>query len=214
MRHPVRTNRVEYALGLDPTHTNIGPGIRRHRPRKAPAIAVKHRQGPQVDRASRHPPVDDVRQGIQIRAAVMVDNALGISGRSRRVIERNRIPFVCGQLPFIGVVAVGDEGLIVRSTKTLSTGTQCIGNVDDQGLAFQLRQCAFHCRCELGVCDEHLGFAVLKHESNRRRIQTCIECVEDSACHRHAEMRLDHLRRIGGHQRNGVADADAGSRQC
>jgi hypothetical protein len=42
-----------------------------------PAVAVEHRQRPQIDAVPRHAPGQDVAHAVQVRAPVVVDDALG-----------------------------------------------------------------------------------------------------------------------------------------
>ena len=47
-------------LRLHAPQANVHPGTRRHRPRKAPAVAVKHRQGPQINRMAFQAPHQNI----------------------------------------------------------------------------------------------------------------------------------------------------------
>ncbi len=207
---PVRAHRVEDRLRLDLAQADVDAGVGGHRPREAPAVAVEHRQRPQVHRVPRHAPVDDVRQRVEIRAAVMVDDALRVAGGAGRVVERDRVPLVRRVLPGVLGIAVGDERLVVDGAEALAAGTLRVDDVDDERLLREQRQRLFDRRREFGVGDEHPGLAVLEHERERLGVEPGVERVEHAAGHRHAEMRLDHFRRVGGHQRHRVADADPG----
>src|SRR5271166_1310962 len=55
---------LEDLLHVDLSQADIGPGVRRHRPGKAPAVAMEHRQRPEVDRMRRHAPGDDLRDSV------------------------------------------------------------------------------------------------------------------------------------------------------
>ena len=206
----VRAHRVEDRLRLDLAQADVDAGVGGHRPREAPAVAVEHRQRPQVHRVPRHAPVDDVRQRVEIGAAVMVDDALRIAGGAGRVVERDRVPLVRRVLPRVLGIAVGDERLVVDGAEALAARALRVDDVDDERLLREQRQRLLDRRRELGVGDEHLGLAVLQHERDRLGVEPRVERIEHAAGHRHAEMRLDHLRRVGGHQRDRVADADAG----
>ena len=61
---------------------------------KAPAVAMEHRQRPEIHRVLRHAPVEDVADRVQMRAAMVIDHALRIAGGARRVVQRDRIPLV------------------------------------------------------------------------------------------------------------------------
>ncbi|MNT56219.1 hypothetical protein D3C72_1935030 [compost metagenome] len=61
---------------------------------------------------------------------------------------------------------------------------------------------------EFAVGDQYLGFAVLQHEGDGLGVQAHVEGVEHRADHRHAEVRLQHLRDVRQHHRHRVALAD------
>ena len=76
---------------------------------------------------------EDIAGGEQVGAAVVVNDALGIAGRARGVIERNRIPFVAGRRAFVGLVALGDERLVIEAPQPLAGAVVFrIVVVDDQ----------------------------------------------------------------------------------
>ena len=181
------------------------------RPRKAPAVAVEHRQRPQIDGMLLHRRRDDVALGEQVGAAMMIDDALGISGRARGVVERDGVPLVLGHGPGIGRIAAGQELLIVDPVERLagdlelalveghekraSPGEQRQGRLDDRG--------------EFAIHDQGLGVGVIEGEGDDGGIETRVEGVEHAAGHRHAVMRLEHRRRVGKQDRHRIAAADA-----
>ena len=59
-----------------PAQADMGAGLHGQRPRKAPAVAVEHRQRPQIDGVLGHAGMDGVGVGHQGRTAMMVDDAL------------------------------------------------------------------------------------------------------------------------------------------
>ena len=67
------------------------------RPGKAPAVAVEHRQGPEVDRVRAHAPDLHVADRVQVGAAVVIDHALGVAGGAAGVVEADGLPFIGGQ---------------------------------------------------------------------------------------------------------------------
>ena len=101
----------------DPAQADMRAVERRHRPGKAPAVAVEHRQRPEIDRMRRHVPDQRVAERIQIGAAMMIDDALGIARRARGVVERDRLPFVRRQRPREIGIAAGEKGFVVRSRR-------------------------------------------------------------------------------------------------
>ena len=58
---------------------DIDAGRGRDRPGKAPAVAVEHRQRPEIDGMLRHRPHQDIPERVQIGAAMVIDHALGIA---------------------------------------------------------------------------------------------------------------------------------------
>ena len=73
-------------------------------------------------------------------ALMGVDDAFRVAGGARGVVERDRVPFVCGcQLGEIGV-ALGEEAFVVELAQPFSIGTKRIGDVDDERLSVELRQ--------------------------------------------------------------------------
>jgi hypothetical protein len=109
MGDAVVADGVEDGLRIDPAQADVDAGARGHRPGEAPAVAVEHRQRPQVDRVLGHVPFQHVADGVDGRAAVVVDHALGVAGGAAGVVQRNRIPLVGGQLPGEIRIALGDK---------------------------------------------------------------------------------------------------------
>ena len=64
------------------------------RPWGAPAVAVEHRQRPQVDAFGVEPLVDDLSERIQVGAAVRVHHALGGARRPGCVVDRDQARLV------------------------------------------------------------------------------------------------------------------------
>src|ERR671932_252034 len=72
---------------LDLSQAYVGPRDRGHRPREGPAVAVEHRQRPQVSGLVVHLRLDDVAQGADVRPAVAVHHALGLTRRPGGVVD-------------------------------------------------------------------------------------------------------------------------------
>ena len=94
MRHLVLGDEVEHRLGAHLAQADVRPRLDADRPGEAPAVAMEHRQRPEIDGMAAHVGGEDIADGQQIRAAMVVDDALGIAGRARRVVERDGVPFV------------------------------------------------------------------------------------------------------------------------
>ena len=188
----------------------MGAGDDRQRPGKAPAVAVEHRQRPQIDRMLAHAAGDDVGHRQQISAAVMIDDAFGIAGGAGGVIERDGVPFVGRHQPGEIGIAVAQKILVVEIAEPFAgAGEFRIVIVDDERLRLAERQRVLHHFGEFAVDDQHLGFAVVEREGDDRGIEPRIDGIEHRAGHRHAVMRFEHRRHVGQHRRDGVAALDA-----
>ena len=213
MRYAVLTHQPEDQRRVDATQTDIGAGHCRERPRKTPAIAVKHRQGPEIDRMARQVPGQHIADRVQIGAAMVNHHALGIAGRARGVIQADRIPFIFRQLPDMGRVTARDQVLVGHRTEALARATVLrIIDIDQhrQGLARRLHQPdgGPHHLGKLAIDDQQLAVGMLEHEGDGGGIEPGIDAVEHRTRHRHTVMRFDHRRGIGQHDRHRVALAD------
>ena len=83
----------------------------------------------------------------------------------------------------------------------------------DEAASLRERERALDGGRKLAVGDEDLRAAVLEHEGDRLGVQPRVERVQHRAGHRHAEMAFVHLRRVGEHDGDRVADADAALRE-
>src|SRR5206468_9697639 len=95
-------DQLEDLRWIDLAQADVDAGGSGDRPWKAPTVAVKHRQRPEVDRMLAEIAGQDVADGVEIGAAVMGNDALGIAGGSGRIAERDGVPFVlrrrCGEV--------------------------------------------------------------------------------------------------------------------
>ncbi len=197
---------------LDLAQAHVGPGQCRNGPGEAPAVAVEHGQGPEVDRMRLHAPGQDVAERVQVGAAVVVDHALGVARGARGVVERDRLPLVGRWRPGVVRVALGQEGLVVDLAEALAAalgGGQRVVDIDDQDLAPQVGERRLDAGGEGGVGNERLGLAVCQDEADGRGVQADVERVEHGARHGHPVVRLEHGRRVRCHDRDAVANADA-----
>jgi hypothetical protein len=86
MGHPFARDRLVDRPGFDPPQADMRPGECGNGPWEAPAVAVEHRQCPQIDRMMPHAPDEDVAERIQISAAVVIDDTLRVAGRAGGVV--------------------------------------------------------------------------------------------------------------------------------
>ncbi len=214
MRHVFAADQLEYRRRVDPAQAHVGARLQRHRPRKAPAIAVEHRQRPQIDREVRHAPGDHVADGVQVRPAMVQHYAFGVAGRPGGVVQRDRIPLVVRPAPGELGVTARQECFVRHFPQQLAARSQRVVDVDHQRFAFHSLQRLAHQRRELPVGDQHLGLAMLEHEGDSCRIQTGIKCIEHHADHRNSEVRLEERRDVGRQNGDGVPSPDAAHGQC
>ena len=191
----------------------MGAGDRGHRPGEAPAVAVEHRQRPQVDRVARQVPRHHVGDRVHVGAAVVDDDPLRVAGRARGVVQADRVPLVRGMHVGALRVALVQEVLVADVADRLARAVVLrIVDVDHVGPARALGdehvERLSHHRRELAVDDQHLRVGVLQDERDHRRVQPRVDAVEHRARHRHAVVRLDHLRRVRQHDRHRVAFTD------
>ena len=116
-----------------------------------------------------------------------------------------------GRLPGEVGIAFGEECLVVDARRGARRARVFgIVDIDDQRLRrLEQRQRRLDDGRKLAVGDQHLGLAVVQHEGDGLGIEAGVQRIEHGAGHRHAEMALEHRRRVGQHHRDGVALADA-----
>ncbi|GBD41461.1 hypothetical protein HRbin39_00843 [bacterium HR39] len=179
---------------------NVHPRLQRHRPGEAPAVAVEHRQRPQVDGKVRHLPHEDVADGVQIRPAVMVDDALGIAGGARGVVEGDGLPFVGREVRDELGIPLGQQLLVGDLAEPLvRAGEGFVHVVHHQDPAAEASQRLADHRRVFGVGDQHLRLAVVQDEGDGARIEPHVQRVEHGAGHGHAEVGLELGRHVGQH---------------
>src|SRR3954447_16896886 len=94
MGDAVLCNQLENSGGIDLAQADVDPGRRGDGPGKAPAVAMKHRQGPEIDGMLPQVAGKDITDRVEIGATMMGNDALRIAGGPRRIAQRNGVPFV------------------------------------------------------------------------------------------------------------------------
>ena len=154
-------------------------------------------------------PGQNVANGGEVGAAVVVDDAFRIAGRARGVVERDRLPLIVRSAPGEIRIAGFEEGFVLELAETLAALVLDVLDVYDRNLPLQQPQGAGSSAGEFLVRDEQLRFAVLQHESDGFSVEPDVDGVQDRAAHRHAEVRFVHRRDVGQHHGHRVADADS-----
>ncbi len=203
MRDPVLGDGRENRSGINTAQAHMGPRHCRHCPRIGPAIAVKHREGPQIDRVAVEPERDRIADCIQKGAAMVVHDALRVAGRPGSVIERDRLPFVLRPGPTRRGIAFAEKAFVVRPAERCTTAA--VINFDQGHWSRQLVQCLPDDRCEFPVGDQQSGLSMRQDERDRARVEAIVHCVEHRARHRHAVMRFEQCRHIRRHDGDRIA---------
>ncbi len=168
------------------------------RPGEAPAVAVEHRQRPQVAGTRTEPCVVGHRGGLEVGTAVVVHDALGPSGRTGRVVEGEQVVLV--DLHLVGGLGIrtGQPGVVLR-----------LGNHLDAELVGQrtrtVREFAGgHEEPRTGVLEDvaHLVVAEPDVDGDEHR----------TAC-RYGVVELEHHVTVGAQRCHSVARLDAGRGQ-
>ena len=204
---------VPSGFGFHAAQADIDPGAFGDGPGEGPAVAMEHRQRPEVDRVVRHSPGQDVADRVQMGAAMVVDHALRVARCAGCVAEGNRVPLVGWVLPVIRRIALGQERFVGDRSHQVAVRPGRIVDVDHQRFFVQHRQSRFDNRRKLPVGDQNPSTAVLQHEGDGLGVEAGVQRVQHRPAHRHAEMRLVHRGRVGQHHGHGVVLADAPPRQ-
>ena len=117
---PLVADRREDQRRIDAAQAHVRGAGGGDRPRVRPAAAVEHRQRPQVDAVGREPERERVAERVEIRAAMVIDDALGIAGRARRVEQRERVPLVARARPRERGIAFREQILVAHAAEALA----------------------------------------------------------------------------------------------
>ena len=206
--HSFVGDRVVDRLRVHPAKAHPGARNRREGPGEAPAVAVEHRQGPEVDGMVGHVPRDRVGHRVEVRAAVAVDHPLGIAGGAGGVVERKRVPFIVRRPPRELRIAARKERLVLDVPDEVPARRVGIVHVDDERPAFDLLERRADGRRELAIGDDRLRLAVLQDEGHGVRVEAGVDGVDDRAEHRDREGRLPRGGDVRRHDGDGVAAPD------
>ena len=209
MGHPVLDNRLKDDVRLNFSQADVGATDGTDAPREAPAVAVEHRQGPQVDRALRHAPGHDIPQRIQVGTAVVINDSLRIAGGSRGVVQRNSLPFILRAMPGVFRIAGLQKIFVFHLTQPRALAREFrIVNVDDQGACFGGGKRFCDHRGKLAVGKKNFCLGVFQHERNAGGVEPGVDGMQNGPAHRHAVMRLQHGGHVRRHHRDGVSHTD------
>ena len=140
MGYAIFANGIENSVGAHRAQTDTGAVERGDGPRETPAVAMKHRQCPEVHRVRTHVPGQRIRHRVQVGAAVVSDYALGVAGGARCIAKRDRAPLVIGQAPAELGIAALDKVFVLDITDQLTVTGGRIIDIDYLYCRRQLRQ--------------------------------------------------------------------------
>ena len=188
------------ALRLDLADAHVPAADGGHAPRQAPAVAVEHRQRPQVHGARVHAGLKRDAERAQVRAAVRVDRALRPARGARGVVDRDRVVLV--PVPDADRLrhAAGQEVLVGIA------GRSGVLHDDDGGVGVE----QVH---QLRVGDHDARAAVGEDVVDFDGAQARVDRDQDGARGRHAEVRLEDRRGVGAQHGDAVAALHARSAQ-
>ena len=110
--HLVLGDGIEDGLRAHPAQAHVRAGHGGEGPGEAPAVAVEHRQGPQIDGVLAEAGRQHVGVAHEGGAAVVIDHALGVAGGARGVVEGDRLPLVVRQAPAKSGSPSASEGFV------------------------------------------------------------------------------------------------------
>ena len=210
----VLSDQLEDFGGIDLAQADIDAGRRRDGPWKAPAVAVEHRQRPEIDRMLAEIAGEDVADGVEVGAAMVGHHALRIARGSRGIAERDGVPFVLRQPRDETFIALRQRVLVFDLADPLAAGESRIVDVDDEWLwtLHQGQRLRYHAG-KFRIDQDDLGAAVIELEGDRGGIEPDVERVEHRARHRHRKMHFVHRGDIRQHRRDRIAVADVSARE-
>ena len=187
-------------------------------PRGAPAVAMEHRQGPQVDAVLVVPGVHDLGERVQVGAPVGVDGALRLPGGAGRVVDRDR-RMLLGDRPGQRVPGGPAEELGVRHDPRVG------GQIGPGGFGLavlghhQLRHRVEALRGghrggqQRGVGDQDLRARMTQDVRHLFRDEPGVHRDQNPARQRHREVGDEHLGQVRHQVGDPVARLDAGRAQ-
>ena len=166
------TDRLQRGFRLDPAQADIDPGAFRHGPRKTPAVAMEHRQGPEINRVLAEIGGKDVADRVEVGAAMVGHHAFGIACCPRGIAERDRVPFVFRQPCNEAGITQRYRILIFDFADPLAARESRIVDIDDERFwTLHQRQSFRDDAGEFGINQDDAGAAVIELKGDGGRIE-------------------------------------------
>jgi len=173
----------------------VGAGDGGDAPGEAPAVAVEHRERPEVLRVDAHVGLEHLTDRVDPRPTVGVHDALGPARRARGVVDRERLVFVA-EPALDGLRRARREEVLVgvaRGAGVVHAHDRDARQVD-----------RLHEPLELRVDEEEPRARVLEDVGDLVGDESRVDRDEDPAGGRHAEMRLEHRGDVRAEERDPV----------
>ena len=94
MVHGMLAHRIQNRLRFHLAQTYMGTRKHGNRPRKAPTVAMEHRQCPQIRREMRHGPRCHITYRIEVGTTVMGHYTFRVTRSAAGVAHCNSVPFI------------------------------------------------------------------------------------------------------------------------
>ena len=156
-----------------------------------------------------HAPDQDVADSVQVRASMMIDDALGVAGGARGVVERDRLPFVHRQHRRQAEIGAVEQRLVGGLAQELvRTRMLRIDDVDHPDGPRHLGQASLITGAYSVSVNSRSASPCSRMKAIEAGIEAVVQGIEHGAGERHAVMRLEHGRRVGRHHRHRAAGPD------
>ena len=224
-----RAVEVGDALGVDQLPDRVAPHLaqadlgaadRDERPGRAPAVAVEHRQRPEVDAVVRERRVQHLAERVEIGAAVAVHDALGPPGGARGVVDRDRGALVVDRprQNVVSRIVRGGAGQQVRvgdRPRDRLAGRRPVRVDEGDDRAHRLQRPGHGCdaRRERRVDHQDQRPRVVADVADLLGRQPGVDRHQHRAGERDGEVRDQHLRHVRQQVGHPVTGTDAGGAQ-
>ena len=209
VRDALRLEQLPDARRIGRAQAHVRAADGRDGPGEAPAVAVEHRERPQVDGPSGEAVVEDVAEGVEVGAAVRAHDALRPAGGARGVVDRDQRVLVVRRAARRSARVTGGEQVLVR----VAWGARVVDPHHPQPREVETLQRSRERR----VNQQEARARVVEDVADLGRREAHVDRHHHPAGERHAEVRLEHRRRVRAEQRDAVPGReprrDQGARQ-
>ena len=205
------SDELENLRGIDGPQAHLQSTGCRHRPRHAPAVAVKERTRPEEDGLLREPEGADLAAGVEIGAAVRVHHAFRRARRAGRVVDRQERILVLDGVAYGQHLGAVDEALV--ALLSFARRDPLIGDLDDTLQRSDLVAQRIDLRRQLRIHQQQPGAGVIEDLADLGTEQAGVDRHEGRADERRREVRGDVPGRVRRQDGHAVSGPDAGAPQ-